>query len=51
MVMQAQFCQILSYCDITPKCFFHDVIVVICIDFVDSFIDATHKLIVSLSNK
>jgi hypothetical protein len=47
MVLQEKFCQILTYCDITPKCFFHAVIVIICIDFVDLLTDATHKSIVS----
>jgi hypothetical protein len=50
MVLQAQFCQILTYCDNTPKCFFH-VIVFICIDFVDLFTDTTQIAIVSFPYK
>jgi hypothetical protein len=50
IVLQAHVCQIHTYCNITPKGEFH-VFIFICIDFVDSFTDATHKLIVSLSSK
>jgi hypothetical protein len=45
MVFQAQFCQIPTYCNITPKGEFH-AFIFICIDFVDLFTDATHKSIV-----
>ena len=50
MVLQAQFCQIPTYSNITPKGDFH-VFVFICIDFVDLFTDATHKSIVSFPYK
>jgi hypothetical protein len=45
MVFQAQFHQIPTYSNITPKCDFH-VFIFICIDFVDLFTDATQKSIV-----
>jgi hypothetical protein len=50
MVFKAQFRQIPTYSNITPKHDFH-VFVFICIDFVDLFTDATHKLIVSFPYK
>jgi hypothetical protein len=50
MVFQAQFCQIHTYCNITPKGEFH-VFIFISIDSVDLFTDATHKSILSFSDK
>jgi hypothetical protein len=50
MVFKAQFRQIPTYSNITPKCDFH-VFIFICIDFVDLFTDATHKSIVSFPYK
>jgi hypothetical protein len=50
MVVKAQFCQIPTYSNITPKGDFH-VFILICIDLVDLSTDATHKLIVSFPYK
>jgi hypothetical protein len=50
MVFKAQFHQIPTYSNITPKGDYH-VFVFICIDFVDLFTDATHNLLVSFPYK